>query len=463
MGNWIGIIIGIVTGIVTGAIGFWLLYHRKEKDELTAERDKAQKDKDALENQLEEAIAQIGDLKNESTEKTERISTLEGELIEKTAQIGDLKNESTEKTERISTLEGELIEKTAQVDNLTNQLEKAGTRISTLEGELIEKTAQVDNLTNQLKDANTKIVRLETQLEEANSDIVRRETQLTVANSKIVRLETQLEEANSDIVRLETQTEGLSRNLKLIFEHNKQALWLVHLFELSLQATAVALCNERVQVVHLIKKYQELEKKYQELYQEFDTTAQDYKNFREEVERRARRRLFKAGIGVALSFVPGVGLIQILSDLGGILDFITQASEDASDLSDLLKSFELSDDAVRDLENLVSVASTLLLMPEVPLDQDTAVEPVALTPKSQSVVKDTFEKYLDADVEVLAISDLNAFVRNLIQEMNDLVESLPNIDRQKVVRITNIVNNFGQFDVAYYNYDPSPKALTDGS
>ena len=72
--------IGIILGIVAGVIGFWVFNRkqkgeldslRKAKTDLTAERDKVQKDKVDLENQLK---AQIGDLESEVSNRENRTS-----------------------------------------------------------------------------------------------------------------------------------------------------------------------------------------------------------------------------------------------------------------------------------------------------------------------------------------------------------------------------------------------------
>ena len=51
------------------------------------------------------------------------------------------------------------------------------------------------------------------------------------------------------------------------------------------------------------------------------------KNFSDDVKSKARRRLVKKGVRIVLAFVPGLALIDILGDLGDILDVATEADE----------------------------------------------------------------------------------------------------------------------------------------
>ena len=238
---------------------------------------------------------------------------------------------------------------------------------------------------------------------------------------------------------------------------------LLHLFEVSLQITAVAYHSEHVRAEDLVEHSKELGEQYEELYQKFNETVSAYNEFHEEVKRRTNRRLFVDGIGAVLSLIPGGTLIQTVGSLIEGLDSIADAAGGLVDLSGAAEALESFDEATQDLQNLTSLAtSVLLLLPEIPSDQKSPEEPSASAQDHQSIVTATFEDNLGTTIEISDKSAINAFVRNMIERMRDIVESRPESERQDA--IADIVNNFNQYGITSYSNDGGgPKALVAGS
>lgn len=417
MGIEIGIIIGIVVGIVTGVIGFWV-FNRKQRDELdalrkaktdlTAERDNAQKDKVDLENRLAEANAQI------------------------------------------DTLDSELAERTTQVDTLTNQLQEANAQIDTLEGELAERIAQVDTLTNRLQEANTQIDTLTNQLAEANAQIDTLEGELTERTTQIDTLTNQLQEAGA---RIDT----LTNQLKQVSASNENALQLLHLFELSSQLTALALYSEVSRATNLGGRNKALYAEYKALYAEYKKSLDRYDKLREEVERKAKQRLVRSGVGAAFSLLPGVGIFQLVGDLAELANFVSEIAEGTADVYDMLSVAELSVDLMNLLVDFIDLKSIESLQPEIASDQGSE----KVKQKYQSIFKEVFAENLAQDNKEPDASDFNNFLKAMIARMKEFVDSMPESERRNA--LNRLIGNFGQFGIALYNYHESPKPRADRS
>ena len=298
---------------------------------------------------------------------------------------------------------------------------------------------------------------------EANEqEISNLNSQLEANEQEISNLNSQLEDNRQEISNLNNQLEdnrqeidSLNSQWNLAVKNNKSALQLVHLFELSLQVTAVVLYSERVRNVRLVKSYRELEEKYEELHQEFKETVKSYDVFRKKVDRKARQRLTRAGVGAALSLIPGIGLFQVVNDLIELLNLAAETVDGLDNLDSAVETFTLSGDAIS------SLAAVWLLLPETPSDQDSPQAPTVLKRDYQSVVKETFESNLGPTLEAPDMPALNAFVKDVIERMKGIVESGPKSERKNAV--AKIVNNFNQFGISSYPDGRPPKAPGAGS
>lgn len=276
-------------------------------------------------------------------------------------------------------------------------------------------------------------------------------TNLTQANQRNQGLSTELEELKQDRSRLRSDLENASqRNEELgqevrtltgslveVSQSNENALWLLYLSEQSLQSCGGALLSEQ-------HRYQGLEKNYKTLHQSYGKTADSYKNFREEVQSKARKRLVKKGIGVVLSFVPGVGLIHVLSDLGEIASIAAGAAETTGEIRDTLNELpdpgELSTDAAFE-----------------PLSFSTDGEeiPTGLTQEAQDTVNEVLAQSLSEAGETPSPDAFSAFALGAIQRLESQVNAEQNEGIQRAMTIAKTANNFRQFGVQVYDYHGS--------
>ena len=372
---------------------------------------------------------------------------------------------------RNENLETELGSAKTEISGLTGQLETANVEIGSLTGQLETANVEIGSLTGQLETANVEIGSLTGQLETANAEIGSLTGQLETANVEIGSLTGQLETADAEIESLTQQLKvadqakaNLSIQLEQVSEKNENALWLLYLSELSLQASAVVLHSERKRSSRLIQNYRDLEKQYRTLHGGYTEAVESYDDFCGEVETKARRRLVRRGIGVALSFIPGFGLIDILSDLGEIVEFVKDAGEDVSEFSSFVESSKLSGNAIQNLGDFApitlapSASAVLEEIKDSSSNENVGEASMALTSEAQSTVKETFEQNLTSDNRFPLSSDLNTFVKETIQRTKDWVEAMPENESRKAAVITKLASNFRQFGIEYYNHHKAPKA-----
>ena len=174
---------------------------------------------------------------------------------------------------------------------------------------------------------------------------------------------------------------------KRLLESRKKALWLLYLFELSLQASISTLYNERVRSEGLQNACQEI--------------INEYRGFREDVQERVKKRLVLKGIGAALSFVPGLALVDVLSDLADI----------GSDVED-------ADDKIKAAEAAFDKFSTDVGMEFADISSDDEIS-IALTQDEQEVFRDTFKWNINSDLKLLDASTVSSRVKDAIQNVGD--------------------------------------------
>ena len=177
------------------------------------------------------------------------------------------------------------------------------------------------------------------------------------------------------------------REKKNILGSRKKALWLLYLSEVSLQASVSILHSERVRFTRLKTICQE--------------NLGEYSEFRDKIQETSKRRLVTKGMGVALGFVPGLGLIQVLSDLIDIGTDVEDASEWIQTTEEVLGKFS---------------GSGGVEFSDISTDGEI---PIALTQDKQSVFKEAFEQNIGSDLETLNASNLDSCVNDAIQNMDD--------------------------------------------
>ena len=441
------IILSTCCSIASGIFGWLYFATRKKLLSSLAEVRQRNRELRNAESRNENLETELGAAKTE-------ISGLTGQLEIANAEIESLRTQLETANAEIESLTGQLEIANAEIEGLRTRLGTANAEIESLTGQLEIANAEIEGLRTRLGTANAEIESLTGQLEIANAEIESLRTQLETANAEIESLTGQLEIANAEITNLTQQLEAaeqakanLSRQLEQVSEKNENALWLLYLSELSLQASAVVLHSERKRSSRLIQNYRDLEKRYQTLHGGYTKAVESYDDFCDEVETKARRRLVRRGIGVALSFIPGFGLIDILSDLGEIVEFVKDAGEDISEFSDTVESSKLSGNAIQNLEDFAPITSTEIK--GSPSNENVGETSIALTDAAQRTMKKTFERNLTSDNRVPRSSDLNAFVKEAIQRTKGWVEAMPGNESRKEAAITKLADNFKQFGIEY--------------
>lgn len=283
-------------------------------------------------------------------------------------------------------------------------------------------------------------------------------TNLTQANQRNQSLSTELEELKQDRSRLRSDLENASqRNEELgqevttltgslveVSQSNENALWLLYLSEQSLQSCGGALLSAQHRSKHLIGIHQGLEQNYETLHQGYSKTAAAYEAFRKKVQRKARQRLVKKGIGVVLSFVPGVALIDVLSDFGEI----ASTAADAADTTDEIR------DTLNELPDPGELSTDTAFEP-LSFSTDGAEIPTGLTPEAQDTVNEVLAQSLSEAGETPSPDAFSAFALGAIQRLESQVDAEQNAGIQRAMAIAKTANNFRQFGVQAYDYHGS--------
>ena len=220
-------------------------------------------------------------------------------------------------------------------------------------------------------------------LETANRNNRELQDQLDVANRNNREFQDQLDVANSEIDNLKIRladTEAAKRD----------AQWLSHLSMVTLQSTVGVLCSARRRSTRLEKAR--------------DQTMDNYRKFYEKVKEQAEARLVRKGVAVVLSFVPGLGLLDIAADVGETILDVSDASEGIDAVSDAFEEF--SDGIAIDF-------------PEPMTDDD-------LIQDAQRTFRDSFEETFREDIApdcvgALDGAKLETFLTNMLQSTGDLI------------------------------------------
>ncbi len=184
-----------------------------------------------------------------------------------------------------------------------------------------------------------------------------------------------------------------------ILNSSRKALWLLYLFEVSLQASVSALYSERLRSKGLQDTCRE--------------TINRYEEFREEVQGKVKKRLVRKGIGAALSFVPGLALVDILSDL-----------------ADMDSGVEDANDQIKEAEAAFYKFSKDWRVEFADISSDDEIS-IALTQDKREVFTNTFKWYIDPDLQILNASTVSSRVKDIIQNRDD-VESITSMTDENI-------------------------------
>ena len=328
----------------------------------------------------------------------------------------------------------------SEKDSLTTNLTQANQRNQSLSSDLENASQRNEELGQEVTTLERGNAQLTSEAESANQRIDTLETELAQEQQRRAELEDELASERQRNARL-------TDSLVEVSQSNENALWLLYLSEQSLQSCGGALLSEQ-------HRYQGLEQDYKTLHQGYSETAAAYGAFREEVQRKARRRLIRGGVGVALSFLPGVGLIHVLSDLGEIASIAAETAETTGEIRDTLN--ELPDPGG---------LSTDAAFEPLSFSTDGEEIPTGLTPEAQDTVNEVLAESLSEAGETPSPDAFSAFALGAIQRLESQVDLEQNEGIQRAMAIAKTANNFKQFGVQVYDYHESrdPQQEENGS
>ena len=362
----------------------------------------------------------IGDLKKKRDAADRRSAELEDERDDANWRNTQLESERDAANQHSAGLESERDAANQHIVELDSQLDVANQRNTELDSQLDVANQRNTELDNQLDVANQRNAELDSQLDVANQHIIELDSQLDVANRRIVELDSQLGAANRRITELRIERQQLAQS-------NDDAIRLLYLATLSLEVCGLALRRE-------LDRYTRLDEQYRRLADAYNDLVDNYGDFREEIKSKARRRLVKKGVGIALAFIPGLALIDILSDLADILAVATEADE-AIDVFDV----ELGD-------TQESIASSSSDAPEVSESDIEIDDPslLPLIPNAPNGVVLALQQNVNANNNTPDPSVLDAFVKDIFRYIMDLAQLLTDDMHQEA--IADMITNLQDFN-----------------
>lgn len=192
-------------------------------------------------------------------------------------------------------------------------------------------------------------------------------------------------------------------------KHIERALWVLYLLRLLLQTSMLRLRQEQTRSAQLVKAYKKLD--------------EHYRDFCGKVQSNAKQRVVKRAFSAFASLVPGLGLVDLVICLGDILDIATAADEIADSLTNAVAS---------------------LTLPEVP-----HVGKVLLAVR-ENALSPVIERLEELDLEALDKETLSACVKEAVQGLENLIESMSAAERREAIE--KVVDEFKELGIAYYDY-----------
>ena len=405
----IGIIIVLIAGLAASLI--WGVGLKKKRDAADRLNTQLKGERDAAKQSIAQLEGERNDAKRRSTE-------LDSKLKAEEQRSTELDNQLDVTNRRIAELDSQLVEANQRNVELDTQLSAEKQRSAELDTQLTVEKQRSADLDSKLSAEKQRSADLDTQLNVEKQRSADLDTQLNVEKQRSAQLESERNDANRRSTELETE-------LQQVAQSNNNAIQLLYLSTLSLQACGIALRRELDRSKGLDEEYRSLANRYNDL-------LDNYQDFSEDIKSKARQRLVRRGLGVALAFIPGLALIDILGDLGDILDVATEADEEVDGWDPVG-----SDDIIRSVEP-ASVA------PEVS-ETGMPVEGISLlpfVPKAQTGIEDTLPQTVSVESTTQGPSNLDTFVTDMLKYMKDLVNSLKSTGKhQEAAAITKMINN----------------------
>jgi regulator of replication initiation timing len=259
-------------------------------------------------------------------------------------------------------------------------------------------------------------------------------------------LSTENETLSIENKTLKTDLDTSEKEKSEVSESNANAVWRLHLAQVSLEASAVAFYVERTKSDQLTGVSQDLTKKYGELYDEHKDLIEEYKGLIEESNQRAEERLARSGIKLVANFVPFLGAVI---EVGEVIESLADTGEALIESSDMLSAFG---NTMGNLE----IPRAFPVSMETPIDADIDDTPIALTEEVQSAYTGAFDQYL-MESEKLDISNLRDFSTEAIQRTEN-AEALKSLaEDARNAAIGNFCESLKDFRIEYYEYHQTQK------
>ena len=152
-----------------------------------------------------------------------------------------------------------------------------------------------------------------------------------------------------------------------------------------------------------------------------------------------------------MSLLPGVGAVTVVADVIDLVSFIGEVAEGTAEFHDVLSAVASTVDLINVLEDVIDFRA----LQSSDEDRERGKE------EYQTVFKEVFDQSLGQALEASDTPDIDNFLKNMIQRMKALVESVPEDERRNAVR--NLVEKFSQFEIAYHTYHESSNMGVDRS
>ena len=187
---------------------------------------------------------------------------------------------------------------------------------------------QLETAESKLETAESKLETAESELDTTKGGLKTTESKLETAESNLVTTKNELDTTKNELETTKNELDTTKNKLEISNKDKENALMAFYITHFTLKASISVLFSR--------------EHQYKQLKNAAVGTNESYKDFRNTVKSKAERRLVRKGAAVAMSFIPGLGLIDILGDLGEIIGDVDSASETLGAMSTTIEDLPLN-------------------------------------------------------------------------------------------------------------------------
>ena len=379
-----------------------LAAEQRQTTSLTEELTETQQQLAAEQRQTTSLTEELTETQQQLAAEQRQTTSLTEELTETQQQLAAEQRQTTSLTEELTETQQQLAAEQRQTTSLTEELTETQQQLAAEQRQTASLTEELTETQQQLAAEQRQTASLTEELTETQQQLAAEQRQTTSLKRRLTRTRGQLKKVQRQTASLTEELTETQERLKDaeeeredLSQQQKKTRWVLHLSMMSLQGTGVALLKEQ--------------KKITDLHGEHIGLIRNYKDLHENIKSKARRRLVKKGGEVILSFIPGLSLISILSDVGEILEAVSAA-----------------DVIVDNLDEDIGISA----------DFNTAATLSGLTPIVHSNIKDVLQQNMDdADAE-LNPEALNAFAVQSVRETENFIESELAEEYPESIRVT---------------------------